>query len=132
MTPKGLREPLADGLLYSEVRLLYLTSRFTCKTALFGEPTSGLEPLTCSLRVIIQVLQEFAGVCKSRISKPVSLLSFAGCCTVLRSRWDQNGIRTSNSYSLTVGPMARPRGLRSHNPLSLVSIGCPLLQKQLI
>jgi hypothetical protein len=55
-------------------------------------PTSGLEPLTCSLRVITQVLQEFAGVCKSRISKPVSLLSFAGCCTVLRSQWYQSGI----------------------------------------
>jgi hypothetical protein len=26
----------------------------------------------------------------------------------------------------------RTRALRSHNPLSLVSIGCPLLQKQLI
>jgi hypothetical protein len=27
------------------------SSRFTCKTAFFAEPTSGLEPLTCSLRV---------------------------------------------------------------------------------
>ena len=27
------------------------SSRFTCKTALSKEPTSGLEPLTCSLRV---------------------------------------------------------------------------------
>jgi hypothetical protein len=37
-----------------------------------SEPTSGLEPLTCSLRVIIHVLQGFTRVCKSRISKPVS------------------------------------------------------------
>jgi hypothetical protein len=37
---------VAVRLLYSEVRLLCLTSRFTCKTALFGEPTSGLEPLS--------------------------------------------------------------------------------------
>jgi hypothetical protein len=45
---------VAVRLLYSEVRLLCLTSRFTCKTALFEEPTSGLEPLTCSLRVCLR------------------------------------------------------------------------------
>jgi hypothetical protein len=45
-----------------------------------------------SLRVIIQALQEVAGVCKSCISKPISFLWFAACCTVLRSRWYQSGI----------------------------------------
>ena len=35
------------------------------------EPTSGLEPLTCSLRVITQALQGCAGGCKSRISKVI-------------------------------------------------------------
>ena len=52
----------------------------TCKLALFGEPTSGLEPLSCSLRVIGQVLQGFARGCKSPISKGFSfstLLSVA-------------------------------------------------------
>ena len=34
-----------------------------------GEPTSGLEPLTCSLRVCGQGLLSVAQVCKSRISK---------------------------------------------------------------
>jgi hypothetical protein len=34
----------------------------------------------------------------------------------LRSQWYQSGIRASDSYSLTVSPMARPRDLRSHNP----------------
>jgi hypothetical protein len=38
------------------------------------EPTSGLEPLTCSLRVIHHVLQGFARACNYRILRPVSLL----------------------------------------------------------
>jgi hypothetical protein len=53
---------------------------------------SGLEPLTCSLRVIGHVLQGLAGVCKPRISKGFSFLCLAVCCTVLRSRWYQSGI----------------------------------------
>ena len=57
---------------------------FSCKSAEKGEPTSGLEPLTCSLRVIHHALQGCAGDCKCRISKPVSFLCFAECCTVLR------------------------------------------------
>jgi hypothetical protein len=81
-----------------------------------GEPTSGLEPLTCSLRVIIHALQGFAQACKSRIFRRLSLLRIAPCCTALRSRWYQIGIRTSYSYGLTVGPIARTRDLRSHNP----------------
>jgi hypothetical protein len=48
-----------------------------------------------SLRVIGQALQECAGACKSRISKPVSFLCFVLCCTVLRSRGYQNGIKRS-------------------------------------
>src|SRR5215208_1612713 len=56
------------------------------------EPTSGLEPLTCSLRVITQALQGVARDCKSPISKRLSLLRVAACCTVLRSRWYRNGI----------------------------------------
>src|SRR5215211_5770406 len=46
----------------------------------------------CSLRVMHHVLQGFAQECKSRISKPVSFLSFARCCTVLRSRWYQESM----------------------------------------
>ena len=59
-----------------------------------GEPTSGLEPLTCSLRVIIHLLQGFARTCKTRISKEVSFLRVAARCTVLRSRWCQSGVRS--------------------------------------
>src|SRR5215218_3561287 len=81
-----------------------------------------------SLRVITQALEECAGGCKSRISKGVSVLCLAGCCTVLRSRWYQSGIRTRGSYSLTVGPMARPRDLRSRNPPTPVSRYCCRLQ----
>src|SRR5215210_2347416 len=50
-----------------------------------GEPTSGLEPLTCSLRVIHQALQGLAEGCKSRISTGFSFLRLAHRCTVLRS-----------------------------------------------
>jgi hypothetical protein len=57
-----------------------------------GEPTSGLEPLTCSLRVIHQALQGVAQPCNSPISRRFSLLWVAACCTVLRSRWYQSGI----------------------------------------
>ena len=56
------------------------------------EPTSGLEPLICSLRVIGHMLQGIARDCKSRISRRLSLLWVAASCTVLRSRWYQNGI----------------------------------------
>jgi hypothetical protein len=80
------------------------------------------------LRVITQALQGFAQPCKSRISKPISFLSLAACCTVLRSRWYQSGIRTSDSYTLTAGPMARTPDLRSHNPLTPVSRRCRMLQ----
>jgi hypothetical protein len=46
----------------------------------------------CSLRVITHALQGFAQTCKSPISKGVSFLYLAACCTVLRSRWYQGGI----------------------------------------
>src|SRR5215217_7746661 len=42
-----------------------------------------------SLRVITQALQGLAQECKSRISKRLSVLGVAECCTVLRSRWYQ-------------------------------------------
>ena len=67
-----------------EIRLIYADS---------GEPTSGLEPLTCSLRVIHQAFQGCAADCNPRISRPISLLCLAECCTVLRSRWYQSGIK---------------------------------------
>jgi hypothetical protein len=44
------------------------------------------------LRVIIQALQGRAQACKYRISKRLSLLRFAVCCTVLRSQWCQSGV----------------------------------------
>jgi len=50
-----------------------------------------------SLRVITQALQGLAQACKSRISKGISFLCFAPCCTVLRSRWYQIGINSGKS-----------------------------------
>jgi hypothetical protein len=80
----------------SKQSLPFLTSfTFYLQIAETKEPTSGLERLTCSLRVIIQVLQGFAQACKSPISKPLSFLYLALCCTVLRSRWCQSGVRSS-------------------------------------
>jgi len=64
-------------------RLIYADSR---------ELTSGLEPLTCSLRVIHHALQWCAQECKSRIPRRLPLLGVAACCTALRSRWYQSGI----------------------------------------
>jgi hypothetical protein len=66
--------------------------RFTCKSQQNEEPTSGLEPLTCSLRVITQALQGCAEDCKYPLSKGIPLLCLAEGCTVLRSRWYQSGI----------------------------------------
>jgi hypothetical protein len=82
----GCSEPSRDH----DASLQSLRVPWLCQLA--REPTSGLEPLTCSLRVMHQALQGFAQGCKSRISKPVSVLCLAPCCTVLRSRWYQNGI----------------------------------------
>ena len=84
-------------------RSLFLFRSFPCKSQQNEEPTSGLEPLTCSLRVIGHVLQAFAGGRKTRIPKPVSFLRLAECCTVLRSRWYQIGIR-SRSMALLRSP----------------------------
>jgi hypothetical protein len=49
---------------------------------------------TCSLRVMHQALQGCAEACKCRISRRLSVLRVALCCTVLRSRWYQSGIRS--------------------------------------
>jgi hypothetical protein len=82
----GCSEPSRDH----DASLQSLRVPWLCQLA--REPTSGLEPLTCSLRVMHQALQGFAQGCKSRISKPVSVLCLAPCCTVLRSRWCQSGV----------------------------------------
>jgi len=79
---------VSEGSFTSSIALIYADLR---------EPTSGLEPLTCSLRVIGHVLLGVARVCKSRISKPLSFPWFALCCTVLRPRWYQSGINSGNS-----------------------------------
>jgi hypothetical protein len=49
------------------------------------EPTSGLEPLTCSLRVCGQGLLGVAQVCKSRIDKGFSVLCIAHYCRLLHA-----------------------------------------------
>ena len=68
------------------------------------EPTSGLKtrlPLL-QLRVMNRTLLGFARACKSSISKRVSFLQFAACCTVLRSRWCQSGVNRGRAGSRSV------------------------------
>jgi hypothetical protein len=62
---------------------------FPCKEQGNREPTSGLEPLSRSLRVCGQSLQGCAEGCRSCIFRGVSFLCLAECCIVLRSRWYQ-------------------------------------------
>jgi hypothetical protein len=83
------------GSLIPSIRLIYTESR---------EPTSGLEPLTCSLRVIAHALQGVAEGCKYRISKLLSLLQVAGHCTVLRSQWYQSGINIALVFAFWLRP----------------------------
>src|SRR5215210_8142375 len=64
------------------------------------------------LRVIGQALQRCAGGCKCRISRRLSLLWVAACCTVLRSRWYQCGIKR---------PPVMHRGRYPTSGLSLLS-----------
>jgi hypothetical protein len=75
---------VALRLRCGEARLLRRTSRFTCKSAQNKEPTSGLEPLTCSLRVCGHWLLSVAGACKSRINRGFRVPSIARDCRVLR------------------------------------------------
>src|SRR5215213_1067959 len=93
-----LQPLLACGWSTADVLLTKPSARTSGASRFYGfcrkirEPTSGLEPLSCSLRVITHALQGFAEGCKCRISKPLSLLRLAACCTVLRCRWYQSGI----------------------------------------
>ena len=66
------------------------------------------------LRVIGHVLLGGARVCKSRISKRVSFLGLALCCTVLRSLWCQSGIKPFEKLWSGV-EIARPYALGSHS-----------------
>ena len=71
------------------------------------------------LRVISHALLGFARACKSRITKPLSLLRVAACCTVLRSQWYQSGINIAlvSTYPRRSPDLSsqscRPSGLES-------------------
>ena len=62
--------------------------------------------------MIGQALQAFAVACKLRISKEFRFLRVALCCTVLRSRWYQSGIKR---------PPVMHRGRYPTSGLSLLS-----------
>jgi hypothetical protein len=67
---------------------------FTCKSQQkeSRRADSNRLPLL-QLRVITQALQGCAGDCKCRIFRGISFPCLAACCTVLRSRWYQSGIK---------------------------------------
>src|SRR5215207_2216969 len=65
-----------------------------------------------SLRVCGQWLLGCAEACKSRISRRLSALRIAACCTVLRSQWYQSGIKIALPSACTDGdPKDRKHGL---------------------
>src|SRR5215203_869223 len=78
----------------------------------------------CSLRVIIDAFQRLAGACKSHMDKLFSILYFAACCTVLRSRWYQSGIKRSPTNRVK-----RPRKFVDYSsPVSLQMKGWQALR----
>src|SRR5215213_6456501 len=94
----GLSRPSADGLQYGcgKARLDYsaLPHVLPAKQPFLESRRADSNRLPLlQLRVITQALQGCAGSCRTRISKPISLPSLAGRCTVLRSRWYQSGIK---------------------------------------
>src|SRR5918994_4522201 len=59
-----------------------------------------------------------AGACKSRISRRLSALRIAACCTVLCSQWYQSGIKIALPSACTDGdPKDRKHGLPHLYPL---------------
>src|SRR5215216_7218848 len=79
----------ASGMIYNcSIRLERVLPdlRFPCKSQQNEEPTSGLEPLTCSLRVRRGMLPCLAEACKTRIPKPISFPRLAHHCGALRPR----------------------------------------------
>src|SRR5215210_1662990 len=96
--------------------------RFFCKSRQNREPTSGLEPLTCSLRVIGHALRGCAGDCKSRIFEGSSLLRLAQSCSILRSRWCQSGI----NCALAAAARASSRSPWFHDPSPATQINSAL------
>jgi hypothetical protein len=72
---------------------------FGLPTPKHREPTSGLEPLSCSLRVIGHSLQGCAGTRKCPLSKGDAFPQVAACCTELRPRWYQSGINITRKFA---------------------------------
>jgi hypothetical protein len=106
------------------IRIRYITGvaigrRIFLQIARKEEPTSGLEPLTCSLRVIHQALQGCIQACNSPIPKRLSLLWVAACCTVLRSRWYQSGIKSDRKWAI---PRSYERVVPSRGYISQSSV----------
>lgn len=86
------------------------------------QSTGGLEPLACSSRVTIAVLQRCGRLCKFPIPKPASLPCLAPSCTTLCSRWNLSGIRWCQASGTLVGApgtSARIPGWRT------CSVSCP-------
>jgi hypothetical protein len=84
----GVTEFVADRP--QRLPVLYLS----CKTSEKGRADERTRTADLvSLRVIGHALRGVARGCKSPISRRLLLLRLAPCCTVLRSRWCQSGVK---------------------------------------
>jgi hypothetical protein len=78
---------------------------FPLSIAVTGEPTSGLETLTCSLRVRGQWLLVVARACEPRIGNGFSfpvLPTIAGHCIQVRVKWGQQCVDSASPVVVRV------------------------------
>jgi hypothetical protein len=66
--------------------------KYLAGTSRKGKPTSGLEPLTCSLGVRLRTSAGIHRGSKIRISKRISLWAYAGEHSRICLRWCTNGV----------------------------------------
>ena len=100
-------------------RNLLSSPRCSCKNiAIFLEirRADSNSLLLLQLRVIIHALQGVAEPCISCISNGDSVLWFAACCTILRSRWCRSGVNRGTSASRLCSLVARTRSTSSTSP----------------
>ena len=82
---EAMGKPTADALLTKPPTRTSGNFYFCVFCRKKREPTSGLEPLTCSLRVCGQWLPRVARGCKSPLSKRFLVPSIARYCSALRA-----------------------------------------------
>ena len=69
-------------------------------------------------------MQGVAGVCKTRILKPFSLLRLAKCCGVLRSRWCQSGVKSGRCVRLRLQHLTEEQSSVEDQPTITLLVFC--------